>query len=209
MTDGVAGGDELLAGLGLRERKRIRAMRRIQDVALDHFDEDGFDAVTIERIAEDADVSPSSVYRYFGTKENILLWDEYDPMIVARVVELVDQLPPLQAIRRVMATMVGEVFDRDEARIRRRIRLMMEEPTLQAASALQTQRMADMITGLLAPRLGREAHDLELQVFAHAVVGAMVAAIRHWYATDFAEPFSRVLDHALDVVEGGIELPAP
>lgn len=204
VTDDVAGGAEL----SLRERKRVRAMRRIQDVALDRFDDEGFDAVTIERIAADAEVSPSSVYRWFGTKEGILLWDEYDPMIFARVLELVDRHPPLQAIRKVMATMVGEVFDRDEDRIRRRIRHLMEEPTLQAASAQQSQQMAEMIAALLAPRLGRELHDLQLQVFAHAVVGAMIAAIRHWYATDFAEPFSEVLDRALDAVAGGIELEA-
>lgn len=199
--------DPFIEGLGLRERKRVLAMHRIQDVALDLFDAEGFDAVTIERIAADADVSPSSVYRYFGTKEGILLWDQYDPLIFARVLELVDRLPPLQAIRQVMATLVGEVFDRDQDRIRRRIRHMMAEPTVQAASALQSHQMAETIGELLAPRLGLEVHDLRMQVFAHTVVGAMVAGIHHWYATDFAEPFSDVLDRSLDLVAAGIELP--
>ena len=210
MTDespGAMPADAWLEGLGLRERKRILAMRRIQDVALDRFDEEGYEAVTIERIAAEADVSPSSVYRYFGTKEAILLWDEYDPLIFTRVLELVDQLPPLQAIKQVMATLVGQVFDRDQDRIRRRIHHMMEEPTVRAASALESQQMAEMIGELLAPRLGLEAHDLRMQVFAHAVVSAMVAGIHHWYATDFAEPFSAVLDRSLDMVAEGIELP--
>ncbi|NTV39112.1 MAG: helix-turn-helix transcriptional regulator, partial [Demequinaceae bacterium] len=44
-------------------------MERIQTVALALFEQHGFGPVTIERIAHEADVSPSSVYRYFGTKE--------------------------------------------------------------------------------------------------------------------------------------------
>ena len=55
------------ARLGLRERKKAAAIRRIQEVAVAQFEEHGFDAVTIEQIAEHAEVSPSSIYRYFGT----------------------------------------------------------------------------------------------------------------------------------------------
>src|SRR5664279_5481895 len=67
-------------GNGLRARWRINAMRTIQESALDLFDARGFDAVTIEEIAAAAEVSPSSVYRYFGTKEGLLVADEFDSM---------------------------------------------------------------------------------------------------------------------------------
>jgi len=60
---------------GLRERKRLAAMRRVQEVALDLFDARGFESVSIEEIARAAEVSPSSIYRYFGTKEQIVLYD--------------------------------------------------------------------------------------------------------------------------------------
>ena len=66
--------------VGLRERKRYAAMRLVQEVALDLFDAHGYADVTVERIAAASDVSPSSVYRYFGTKEQIVLWDENDPI---------------------------------------------------------------------------------------------------------------------------------
>src|SRR6188768_168311 len=65
---------------GLRERWRVDAMRTIQDRALDLFDERGFAAVTIEQVAAAAEVSPSTVYRLFGTKEGLLVADEFDVM---------------------------------------------------------------------------------------------------------------------------------
>ena len=77
--------------VGLRERKRYAAMRLVQEVALDLFDAHGYVDVTVERIAAASDISPSSVYRYFGTKEHIVLWDENDP--IWSHVEVLDDLP--------------------------------------------------------------------------------------------------------------------
>ena len=63
-------------------------MRHVQSVAIDLFERHGFGKVTIEQIARAADVSPSSIYRHFGTKEQLVLWDEYDPMLLDRFGEL-------------------------------------------------------------------------------------------------------------------------
>jgi AcrR family transcriptional regulator len=89
--------------MGLRERKRLNAMRAIQEHALDLFDERGFAAVTIEEIAAAAEVSPSSVYRYFGTKEGVLVADEFDSMSEEALTTYLDVTDPvgslLQAVR--------------------------------------------------------------------------------------------------------------
>ena len=87
---------------GLRHRKQLAAMRRIQEVALGLFDERGYGSVAIEQIAEASEVSPSSVYRYFGTKEQLVLWKEFDPVIAERLQGELDTAPPLVAARRVM-----------------------------------------------------------------------------------------------------------
>ena len=83
---------------GLRERWRMYAMRTIQERALDLFDERGFDAVTIEEIAAAAEVSPSSVYRYFGTKEGLLVADEFDSMSQEAVEEILDVNDPVGSL---------------------------------------------------------------------------------------------------------------
>jgi AcrR family transcriptional regulator len=198
--------DPLTAGLGLRERKRLAAMRRIQEVALDLFDRLGFDEVTIEQIAAAAEVSPSSVYRYFGTKEQLILWDEYDPAILRGVVEELHGSPPLEAIRKVIGALVGQVFEQEEPRIRRRVRYTLEEPSVRAASALQSYEMAEMIAGLVGARLERDPNDLDVQVFAHALVGGLVGGIHHWYEHGFSTPFSTIMDRVFASFEAGFDL---
>ncbi|KAB8194628.1 TetR family transcriptional regulator [Nonomuraea phyllanthi] len=86
---------------GLRERWRLKAMRTIQERALDLFDEKGFTAVTIEEIAAAAEVSPSSVYRFFGTKEGIVVADvEFDSMSPEALKDVLDPGDPVGSLLR-------------------------------------------------------------------------------------------------------------
>src|SRR5690606_7272503 len=67
--------------LGLRERKKIKTRMAIREATYDLIKEQGYDGTTVEQIAERAEVSPSTVFRYFPTKEDIVLTDEYDPLV--------------------------------------------------------------------------------------------------------------------------------
>jgi AcrR family transcriptional regulator len=190
----------------LRDRKRLAMMRRVQTVALDLFDERGFDDVTVEEIAARSEVSPSTVYRAFGTKEHLIIWDEYDPGALAAITEELDRHPPLEAVRRVVRATMLAAFAEDPERIRRRLRLAFENPTVEAASTLQSYEMAGLIAGVLAQRLGRDADDLDLQVFAHAFVGALLGGLRHWYASDFSTPVEEVFERPLELLAHGASL---
>jgi AcrR family transcriptional regulator len=190
----------------LRERKRLAAMRRVQTVALELFERDGFDEVTVERIAAEAEVSPSSIYRYFGTKEHLVIWDEYDPGALAAIAAELHRHPPLEAVRRVVTAIFTEAVTGDEERIRRRLRLAYATPAIEAASALQAYEMAGLIAGVLGQRLGRDPSDLDLQVTAHALVGGLLGALRHWHDSGFTTPFRRVVEAPLEVLERGATL---
>lgn len=197
-----------MSELTLRERKKLAAMRRLQDVALDLFDEHGYDAVTIEQIAAAAEVSPSSVYRYFGTKEQLVLWDEYDPQIMDYLDEALREHPPVAAIRRAMARALEQVFGREEARVRRRVRRIFSEPALLAKTMEQTDVMVSWFGAMLAVHTGRDQDDLDVQVVAHAVTWSMVAVLRQWHASGFAEPLADGLDRAFELLEAGLALDA-
>jgi AcrR family transcriptional regulator len=206
-TEPVIVPGDLSPELPLRERKRLASMRRIQSVALDLFEQKGFDAVTVERIAEVAEVSPSSVYRWFGTKEHLVIWDEYDPMALASIESELDTAPPLEALRRVVRATVLSAFERDDERIRRRLRLAYANPSIEAASTLETYEMGNLIAAVLAAKLERHPDDLEVQVASHGFVGALLGALRHWHDSGFTTPLDEVVGAPLSLLERGIALP--
>lgn len=206
LADAVPAAHEPWAGRGLRERKRLRAMRRIQDVALDLFDEHGFDQVTVDDIAGRCEVSPSTVYRYFGTKEQLVIWDEYDPAAIQIIMAELDDYGPFEAVRRVVRSFVQVAFEHEGERVRRRLRLSYATPSVEAASTLQAYEMANLIAGVLATKLERDPDDLDVQVFAHAYVGGVLGAMRHWYASDFRSPLGELLDRPLAALEGKLDL---
>jgi AcrR family transcriptional regulator len=192
--------------VGLRERKRYAAMRLVQEVALDLFDAHGYADVTVERIAAASDISPSSVYRYFGTKEHVVLWDEYDPIWSARIPQGLRSHPPLETLRFMVDALVSGVLRSDQARLRRRISLIMREPSVEAASALQAYRAAEAFGTAVSEALGREHGDLEIQLFSHAVVGAVVGGLHHWYEGAFSTPLETIMRRVAASFERGFGL---
>ena len=68
---------------GLRERKKQKTRWSIQEHALRLFEKQGYEQTTVDQIAAAAEISPSTFFRYFKTKEDVVLEDEYDPMLLA------------------------------------------------------------------------------------------------------------------------------
>lgn len=193
-------------GGGLRERKRTAAMYRIQSVALDLFEERGFDTVTVEQIAEASEVSPSSVYRYFGTKEQLVLWDEFDPEMDATFAAALADEVPLVGLRRVMLALAEGMTAQDEARMVRRLRLAMTSPALEQATIATTYTLSELVGKALAERLDRPADDLEVQVFAHSVIGGFLGMFHHWQGAEYREPLRSVLVRTFDIFEQGLDV---
>lgn len=190
---------------GLRERKRRAAMDRIQDVALDLFDENGFDGVTIERIAALAEVSPSSVYRYFGTKEGIVLHDRNRAELPELLSPDDDDRPLVDAFRDAVMGFFARHGDSRDAEDRRRVRYVMEVPSVQEAVTRRMVGGDSVLAMYVARRTGRETEDLEVQVISGALNGALLGAVRHWYATGGDRPFGELLDEMFEALRRGFD----
>src|SRR5438552_19010789 len=83
--------------LGLRERKKAKTRAAIQRHALQLFREQGYEATTIEQIAQAAEFSPSTFFRYFRTKEDVALSDDLDPQFMSSFEAQPTQLTPVPA----------------------------------------------------------------------------------------------------------------
>src|SRR5437016_14623532 len=92
---------------GLRERKKARTRAAIREHAFRLFRKQGYDATTVEQIAEAAEVSPSTFFRYFPTKEDVVLQDDMD----VRMIEALERQPagvaPLAAFRAAFRQMMS------------------------------------------------------------------------------------------------------
>lgn len=156
-------------------------MRRIQLAALGLFERRGFDGVTIEDIARAARVGPATVYRNFATKERIIPWDEYDPMLVQGVTERLATASILTASRDALIAGLNEVYRRDRERILRRIRVVSASPGMRAEVA---QNLAALRAALATVYLETRATPSQLaaDVMAGVVVSTLEAAITAWTA---------------------------
>jgi AcrR family transcriptional regulator len=186
--------------LGLRERKKLKTRQAIRREAFRLIDANGYAATTVEQIAEAADVSPSTFFRYFGSKESLLLADDLDPLIFAAFEAQPPELSPTEAIRRayteVMARLRPDQLDFENTRQR----LMFSIPELKAAMYDEYYRTVNVVAELIARRIARPTDDFEVRVFAGALTGAMMAAF------DSAPQTADTIHRALDFVDAGMPL---
>lgn len=175
-----------------RVRRRVEAMRRVQDAALDLFEERGYAAVTVDEIAVAAGVGPATVYRSFGTKERVVLWDEYDPMLLDAIASRLRDGPLLAAVTGALVASLDRVYKSDKRRILRRARLIFSEPPLAAAAAVDSAAMRGALAELFVKEgAARDAFDAS--VAAAAVVATLETAVRRWVEERGRTPMADVL----------------
>lgn len=124
-------------------------MRLTQRTALPMFMERGFDEVTVGEIAAEVGMAPSTLYRHFATKEDIVLWDEHDVAIDAALERALKKQPPLAALREVFITELGGRYDADLDFQLARVRYIYETEQVHAAAVEADFRdRADLTAGL-------------------------------------------------------------
>jgi AcrR family transcriptional regulator len=198
-------GAEPPAVVGLRDRKKARTKAAIQQHALRLFREQGYDATTVEQIAEAAEVSPSTFFRYFPTKEHVVISDDYDPLIVAAFKAQPPELSPLQAMRRAMRSAFGAIPAEEMEGVRQRSALMMEVPELQAATLANLTQTMRLLTGLVAERVGRPPDDFAVRNLSGALLGVWIAVLFDWAACPDMD-LADALDEAMAHLEAGLPL---
>jgi AcrR family transcriptional regulator len=185
---------------GLRERKKIKLRRTIQAEALRLFETQGYEQTTVEQIAEAAETSTTTFYRYFPTKEDVVLEDDYDPLIEATIASR----PHGEALTdtfRAAAAAVAAASETDQDNNLARLSLMATAPALDARYAGEQRKSISLIARLLADRTGRSAGDYQVQLTAAAFMAVLLTASQRWAADRGAVPLRTLVDQAVTTVE--------
>lgn len=180
-----------------RVERRVEAMRRVQAVALDLFEERGFQAVTVEEIAVEAGVGPATVYRNFGTKERLVLWDDYDPQLLEALRRHLPGDTPMTAVLAALVAAVDHVYADDKQRILRRTRLILAEPSIAATAASDHTLLVRALSEAFR-ELRAFGGGLERDVAAGAIAAALEAAVLHWARQDGRRALRHYLERAFE-----------
>lgn len=190
--------------LGLRARKKAKTRAAIQREALRLFREQGYESTTVEQIAAAAEISPSTFFRYFPTKEDVVLYDDLDPLLFAAFEAQPAELSPIQAMRGAMRAVFNQLPEGMDQQWERG-RLMLTVPELRMRLLDQFADLIEVCANLLARRVGRRADEFEVRIFAGALIGAWLAAFFAG-ANDPKADLLALMDKGLAYLEAGLPL---
>jgi AcrR family transcriptional regulator len=211
----------MIAQAGLRERKKARTRASLREHALRLFREQGYQSTTVEQIAAAAEVSPSTFFRYFPTKEDVVLQDDMDTRMVEAFARQPPDLAPIPAVRAAMREAWSSFTPAEWAQIREGAKLSAVVPEIRAHAMNEFSRTINVIAEALAGRVGRSPDDFQVRVVAGAVIGVMMSVfIAHHFETegesegdvdsmvgDMMGPGAVTrLDEALALLEAGLPL---
>ncbi len=204
-------GTAMAAGTGARRaesrsgRPRATSRQTLEQIALDLFAEQGFDATTVEQIADRAGVSRRTFFRYFDTKADVL-WSEFDAEVATLhrlLSEAPAEMPLTEAIRQAVLT-ANHYGVEDVASLRTRMQVVAGVPALQASSTAHYDSWAGALAEFAARRLGQEPGDLIPQAIGFSALGVCRAAFDQWVTRRDADLIS-YLDLALSAWRTGFD----
>ena len=140
---------------GLRERKKAKTRAAIRQHALRLFREHGYAATTVEQIAEAAEVSPATFYRYFPTKEDVVLQDDFDVLAM----DVFEAQPPglsaIAAMRAAVGQMLASLTAEERERFRETTELTLTIPEVRARALDELTRSIQVMAEAVARRACR------------------------------------------------------
>ncbi|MET0183675.1 MAG: TetR family transcriptional regulator, partial [Caulobacterales bacterium] len=188
-----------------RERRRRSQAAAIELIALKLFAKKGFTEVTVDELADAADISKRTFFRYFASKDDILLGDRKrfaQALAAALKREYADQRI-VAALRDTIVKLTREEEANVEA-TRLRLELFSQSPETMATASQQVQTYQAEVTPIVARRMGLNEHkDLRPALLVGVMMSATFSALTFWLANGAKGPSHKVVATALDqVIEG-------
>src|SRR6202012_1194999 len=198
--------------VSLRERKKLATRRLLRRAALDLVAQRGLTNVTVEDIAEAAEVSPRTFFNYFPSKEAVLFGGDPDRAAALRdgIVSEAPDKSALDALRLVLArdseTMADELrsLGGDPADWLRRMKVARTDPLVRAAHAAQMAMIERAIAEGIAARLGADQEtDPYPGVLAAPAGSAVRACLSFWTGASGSVQLGDLIDQAFQALADG------
>jgi AcrR family transcriptional regulator len=189
----------------LRNRTARAVRAEIAAVAMRLFQEQGFEKTTVDQIAAAAGLSRTSFFRYFATKEDVVLGhlEELGQKVLDALAARPAQEPPWQALRRAFDLLLEEASALPEQGLAMS-RMLHDTPSLQARQLGKQLGWQDLLAPEVARLLGVPvaASDPRPRALVAAALGCLNAAVDVWTAADGAVPLPDLLDQAMSALTG-------
>jgi AcrR family transcriptional regulator len=197
--------------MGLRERKKEKTRLAILDAAVDLFLEQGYDSTTVEQIAGSVDVSPRTFFRYFTSKDHLVLWfhDHGEEIMLDTLRSRPADEPPFTSLMHALRAVLDDMQDstpEDTARFLKMRRLLDENPQLVgqsvARNALTERRLATEVAA-------RRGVDPDSDQLSHLIVAFAMSTMRVGFEcpqreVDDLQEIVRRMESTLELATGAL-----
>jgi AcrR family transcriptional regulator len=186
-------------GAGLRERKKLATRQALHEAAVALSIEHGLDKLTVEAIADAAEVSRRTFSNYFASKEEALLYGDHLRLrlLVDAVRERPADEPPWAALTGAALELQQRLGARDSRWVTQ-VRLVRRHPALAAQQVSAYASMEDELTAQIATRAARSAAGpLRARLMAAAFLAATRVAVQEWLDRPAGTPLADVMRESL------------
>ena len=186
-------------------RRRSTTPEHITDVAIELFTARGFADVSVDDVSLAAGIARRTLFRYYASK-NAILWGDFGTHL-AHLQDLLDNVGPQVRLAEALraALLAFNTFDeRETARHRKRMRVILQSIELQDYSMTMYAGWREVIAGFVARRLGVKTTELVPQTVGWTMLGVALSAYEHWLG-DECVTLPEALGNAFDVVGAGLE----
>ncbi len=199
------------ATLGRRERKKLETHRALATAARELALARGLEGLTVEDIADAADVSVRTFFNYFSCKEEALVGVE--PSVLDELGAALEERPaaegPLDALRAVLVTGVDDVAEAAR-RWSLRTELVRRHPSLLPRHLAALAEIEAALARALAARLGTDAATDPFPAVAVASAMATLRAASSWWEdAGRPGPLADTVDRAFTTLAAGLSAPGP
>ncbi|MEU6558251.1 TetR/AcrR family transcriptional regulator [Nocardia nova] len=205
MTSTTAPGESPGRRVGLREQHKIRTRTAIREAAMRLFAEQGYTPTTVEQIAKAADVSHTTFFRYFTSKEQVVISDDLAEEREATIAALPPGLGRFDLVRTLLREIYRISTEDPWASNPDRMRLIQAEPMLRTAYQIESDRALFGGVAFVADYLGIDPEDQRLRVFVAAVRGVLMHVANDVEDPRDPEVLATLLE-AVDLLEQGLPL---